>query len=88
MYAWRNEPARLSRPRGSGRFAGGGCRRRGAGTTLKSLHRDMPLAERIRLMQTFVHQRYYDNIGLLYSHVNFEEERPHAPGELAGHGPQ
>src|SRR5258708_2851811 len=55
--------------------------------SLKSLHRSMPLAERIRLIQTFVHQRYYDNIGLLYSHLNFEEERPHAAGELADADP-
>ncbi len=47
----------------------------------------MPLAERIRLIQTFVHERYYDKIGLLYSHINFEEERPHAPGELADADP-
>jgi hypothetical protein len=47
----------------------------------------MPLEERIRILQTFVHERHYSPKGLLYSHINFAEERPHRPGELAGADP-
>ncbi len=36
----------------------------------------MPAAEKIRRIETFVHGRYYDNKGILYSHWNFAEERP------------
>lgn len=36
----------------------------------------MPAAEKIRRIETFVHERYYDNKGILYSHWNFAEERP------------
>src|SRR6202521_4628646 len=57
---------------------------RGAFVTLKDLNTRMPLEERIRRIQTFVHERYYDNMGLLYSHINFEEERPHKAEDLVG----
>jgi hypothetical protein len=53
-----------------------------ATATLKDLSRSMPLEERIRRIQTFVHQRYYDAKGILYSHINFEEERPHTEADL------
>jgi hypothetical protein len=55
-----------------------------ATVTLKDLNLKMPLEDRIRLIQSFVHTRYYDNIGLLYSHTNFEEERPHTAADMAG----
>jgi hypothetical protein len=55
--------------------------------TLRDLTRSMPLDERIRRIQSFVHQRYYDPKGLLYSHINFEEERPFTEADLAGADP-
>jgi hypothetical protein len=50
--------------------------------TLKDLSRSLALEERIRRIQTFVHERYYDPQGILYSHINFENERPHTEAEL------
>lgn len=55
--------------------------------TLRNLSSSMPLAERIRIMESFVHNRYYDPAGLLYSHINFAEERPHREEDLAGADP-
>ena len=55
--------------------------------TLKGLTAEIPLEQRIRTIQSFVHNRYYDSKGLLYSHINFEEERPHTATDLAGADP-
>src|SRR5689334_11620915 len=66
--------------------AGGVASAAGA-VTLKGLRADMPLEDRIRTIQSFVHNRYYDANGLLYSHINFEEERPHTARDLAGADP-
>ena len=52
--------------------------------TLKGITVSMPLEERIRRIQSFVHHRYYSEKGLLYSHLNFAEERPHTEADLAG----
>ena len=57
------------------------------GATLKDLSRSMPIEERIRRIQTFVHTRYYDPKGLLYSHIHFEEERPHTEADLENADP-
>lgn len=57
---------------------------KGASVSLKDLNTGMSVEERIRRIQTFVQERYYDDIGLLYSHINFEEERPHKPQDLVG----
>lgn len=56
-------------------------------STLRDLNRHMPLDERIRRIQSFVHHHYYDKAGLLYSHVNFETERPHEEADLADSDP-
>ncbi len=48
----------------------------GAAAPLSALTVKMPLEERIRRIETFVHERYYDEKGILYSHWNFTEERP------------
>ena len=50
---------------------------------LEQLNVKTPLEHRIRLIQTFVHQQHYSEEGLLYSHINFAEERPHRAGELS-----
>ncbi|MFN7925347.1 MAG: hypothetical protein U0Q16_34935 [Bryobacteraceae bacterium] len=55
--------------------------------TLRGLDRSLPLEERIRRIQRFVHERYYDDKGLMYSHVNFDQERPHTEAELAAADP-
>ena len=55
--------------------------------TLKNLSASMPLEERIHIIESFVHNRYYDENGLLYSHINFSEERPHREEDLAGADP-
>jgi hypothetical protein len=55
--------------------------------TLKGITASMPLEERIRRIQSFVHHRYYSEKGLLYSHLNFAEERPHTEADLAGADP-
>src|SRR5437867_192216 len=55
--------------------------------TLKGIRASMPLEERIRRIQSFVHHRYYSEKGLLYSHLNFAEERPHTEADLAGADP-
>ena len=45
------------------------------------------LEERIRRIQSFVHHRYYSEKSLLYSHLNFAEERPHTEADLADADP-
>ncbi|MCX6621808.1 MAG: hypothetical protein NTY38_12180 [Acidobacteria bacterium] len=55
--------------------------------TLKNLNTSMPLEERIHTIESFVHNRYYDENGLLYSHIDFKEERPHREEDLAGADP-
>ena len=69
--------------------AGGGSAHTGGSRdiTLKGLTAEIPLEQRIRTIQSFVHNRYYDSKGLLYSHINFEEERPHTATDLAGADP-
>src|SRR6476620_411638 len=68
------------------------CMAAGAGAappqiTRRGLAAAMPLEERIRRIQSFVHHWYYSEKGLLYSHLNFAEERPHTEADLAGADP-
>src|SRR5260370_40794808 len=55
--------------------------------TRKGNTASMPLEERLRRIQSFVHHRYYSEKGLLYSHLSFAEERPHTEADLAGADP-
>jgi hypothetical protein len=52
---------------------------------LEQLPRAGSLAERIAVVDRFVHERYYDSSGLMYSHFNWREERPFAKSDF---GPQ
>ncbi|MBL9208327.1 MAG: hypothetical protein JNN01_24800 [Opitutaceae bacterium] len=40
------------------------------------------VAERIARLDRFVHERYYDPAGLMYSHMNWREERPFIPADF------
>lgn len=48
----------------------------GTAPPLVELAAALPIAEKIRRIETFLHERYYDDKGILYSHWNFAEERP------------
>jgi hypothetical protein len=69
---------------GAGMAAGSA---RGDTITLKNLSTRMPLEDRIRLIQSFVHHRYYDPKGIMYSMNNFEEERPFTAADMVGADP-
>ncbi|MBS0661811.1 MAG: hypothetical protein JSR48_00985 [Verrucomicrobia bacterium] len=43
---------------------------------LATLTPDLPAAEKVRRIEAFVDGRYYDAAGLMYSHINWREERP------------
>lgn len=45
-------------------------------TDLQNIQDQSAVAEKIGIIDQFVHQRYYDDAGLMYSHTNWQEERP------------
>jgi hypothetical protein len=47
-----------------------------AGRPLRELDAGRNVAERIAALDRFVHEHYYDAAGLMYSHINWREERP------------
>lgn len=64
-----------------------------AGGPLDALRPDVPLAARIAVVDRFVHERYYDAAGLMYSHFRWDEERPFTaadfgPGDSTPAGPE
>jgi len=63
--------------------AQGGATGRSGQTTLRSLGATAGLRERIGLIEQFVHQRYYDAAGLMYSHINWEQERPFTAADFS-----
>lgn len=48
----------------------------GDALTLRMLGPEMSVADRIGLIDRFMHERYYDPTGLMYSHINWDKERP------------
>jgi len=48
----------------------------GDALTLRMLGPEMSVADRIGLIDRFMHERYYDPTGLIYSHINWDKERP------------
>jgi hypothetical protein len=50
--------------------------------SLATLDQVPTLAERIGRIERFVHERYYDADGLMYSHWNWREERPFVPADF------
>jgi len=50
--------------------------------SLRGLGPDLSLGERIQLIDRFAHERYYDAAGLMYSHINWEQERPFTPEDF------
>jgi hypothetical protein len=44
--------------------------------SLEALDRLPTVAERIGHLERFMHERYYDSAGLMFSHLNWQEERP------------
>ncbi len=51
---------------------------------LEHLNRSQPLEQRIRYIEDYVHNHHYDDKGILYSHINFAEERPWRKEDFAG----
>uniref|UniRef100_UPI00404B8132 Kelch repeat-containing protein n=1 Tax=Cephaloticoccus sp. TaxID=1985742 RepID=UPI00404B8132 len=47
-----------------------------AGESLATLDPAQPVAERIATIEQFLDQHYFDAQGLMYSHINWREERP------------
>ena len=50
--------------------------------SLRGLGSGLSLGERIQLIDRFVDERYYDSAGLMYSHINWEHERPFTPEDF------
>lgn len=48
----------------------------GPGPALLRVDPASPVAERVAAIDRFVHEHYYDAAGLMYSHINWREERP------------
>jgi len=53
------------------------------GVSLRELGPGQSVAERIRLIEQFVRGRYFDPVGLMYSHLNWQEERLFTPADFA-----
>lgn len=53
-----------------------------APVSLAELDQLPTVAERIARLDRFVHERYYDAAGLMYSHMNWREERPFIPADF------
>ena len=51
--------------------------------SLRSLGPNLSVAERIRLIEQFVHAKYYDRAGWMYSHFNWREERPFVAADFS-----
>ena len=68
-----------------GCLAAGVAALRGADAPLRDLQPSLPLAARIELIEQFVDHHYYDSAGLMYSHMNWREERPFTAGDFSAH---
>jgi hypothetical protein len=55
-----------------------------ADAPLRDLQPSVPVAARIQLLEEFVDHHYYDPAGLMYSHLNWREERPFTVGDFSG----
>lgn len=60
---------------------------------LAALRPETPLAGRIALIDRYVHEHYYNDAGLMYSHIKWDEERPFSaadfgPGDSVMGGPE
>jgi hypothetical protein len=53
------------------------------GFSLRALGPSLSVPERIRLIEQFVHRRYFDEAGLMYSHINWQEERPFTAADFS-----
>lgn len=52
-----------------------------ASRRLSDLDVRMPLEQRIRFIESWVHENYFDNLGLMYSHWLFDQERASTPAD-------
>jgi len=55
----------------------------GGEISLRDLGPGLSLADRIRLIGEFMHRRYYDPAGLMFSHINWREERPFVSADFS-----
>lgn len=55
-----------------------------AATRLTSLDRAQPLLQRIRAIEDYAHNHHYDDKGIFYSHIRFDEERPWRSSDFGG----
>lgn len=53
-----------------------------AGTALAAMGSSHPVGERIATIERFLDQHYFDEQGLMYSHINWREERPFTPDDF------
>lgn len=56
---------------------------RAAEPSLAGLAPDLPVAEKVRRIEDFVDHRYFDSAGLMYSHLNWREERPFTAADFS-----
>ncbi len=55
----------------------------GAAAGLRAIDTAQTPAERVRIIERYVHEHQYDPTGLMYSHTNWEQERAFVPGDFS-----